>query len=137
MNEVKQNVRLGFCIGSDVCPGFSKLVEEAGEVMQVVGKLVATGGSPCHWDGTENLWTKLTEELADLSAAIDFVVIRNGLDVESFLKRTKAKLELFEEWHHNQRVKNGDDVNRPEEQRAPGTVPAAPVLGDQGHPPVA
>jgi hypothetical protein len=42
-----------YSIGSTVWPGLSKLVEEMGEVGQVVGKLIATGGDPAHRDGTD------------------------------------------------------------------------------------
>jgi hypothetical protein len=33
-----------FAIGSDAWPGTSKLLEEQGELVQVLGKLMATGG---------------------------------------------------------------------------------------------
>lgn len=39
-----------FAIGSPVWPGLSKLAEEAGETLQVVGKLMGTGGESAHWD---------------------------------------------------------------------------------------
>lgn len=88
----------GFAIGSRTWPGISKLVEELGEVAQVAGKLIATGGQARHWDGTD-LRTRLEDELADLSAAIAFVVARNGLDDGRIAARREAKLLLFEEWH--------------------------------------
>lgn len=42
-----------FAIGDAVLPGVSKVVEEAGELLQVVGKLMAVHGSPEGWDGTD------------------------------------------------------------------------------------
>ena len=40
-----------FAIGDKKWPGISKLVEEAGEVTQVAGKLMGSGGDILHWDG--------------------------------------------------------------------------------------
>ena len=55
-----------FSIGSDVWSGISKLIEEAGEVTQVCGKLIAIAGASEHWDGTD-LRERLEDEIADLS----------------------------------------------------------------------
>lgn len=67
-----------FAIGSSVWPGLSKLIEELGEVQQIVGKIIATGGAHQHWaDG--NLARRLEEEMGDLFAAIEFVISHNGL----------------------------------------------------------
>jgi NTP pyrophosphatase (non-canonical NTP hydrolase) len=68
-----------YAIGSETWPGLSKLVEECGEVLQVAGKLMGTGGQVEHWDGTD-LRERMTEELADLLAAIDFLQYMNDLD---------------------------------------------------------
>jgi NTP pyrophosphatase (non-canonical NTP hydrolase) len=91
----------GFAIGSGTWPGISKLVEELGEVAQVAGKLIATGGEPGHWDGTD-LRTRMEDELADLGAAIAFVIKRNGLDADRIAERREAKLRLFNAWHRQQ-----------------------------------
>lgn len=95
------NPQLGFSIGSTVCPGLSKLIEECGEVLQVAGKLIATGGTPNHWDGTD-LHQEMQDELADLQAAIVFFGSRNGIDFGRFSERTEAKLELYKKWHVDQ-----------------------------------
>ena len=87
-----------YSIGSNHWTGLSKLIEETGEVSQVCGKLLGTGGAEDHWDGT-NLRTRLEEELADLSAAIAFVVSRNKLDLIAIMKRQEEKLVKFAEWH--------------------------------------
>jgi len=87
-----------YSIGSNHWTGLSKLIEETGEVSQVCGKILGTGGAEDHWDGT-NLRTRLEEELADLTAAIAFVTSRNKLDYEAIQKRASAKLAKFGEWH--------------------------------------
>jgi hypothetical protein len=93
-----------FAIGAEVWPGISKLVEEAGETQQVCGKLLGTDGQEEHWDGT-NLRTRLEDELADLRAAIDFVVQTNGLDEARMRDRALAKITTFRVWHRDERTK--------------------------------
>lgn len=97
-----------YSIGSDLWPGLSKLAEEAGEVLQVIGKLIATGGDVHHWDGT-NLRTRIGEEMGDLLAAINFVARENGLDAEVY-ERYVEKKALFQKWHGQQA--NPEDVRR-------------------------
>ena len=92
-----------FAIGAEVWPGVSKLLEEAGEVVQVGGKLLGTDGVEEHWDGT-NLRTRLEDELADLAAAIEFVRSENHLDRERMAERTAAKLQTFRVWHRDERA---------------------------------
>lgn len=106
-----------YSIGSDIWPGLSKLVEECGEVLQVVGKLIATGGSVEHWDRNSSLADALREEIADVMAACYFVVEENNtLGTMEFWNRIDAKLDKFRNWH--------------DEQSAP-TLAAAPV-GNEG-----
>lgn len=90
-----------FAIGSSVWPGISKLIKKCGEIGQVAGKLIATGGNVAHWDGS-NLRERLQDELADVIAACRFVISRNGLDVAAIEKRVDAKLALFNKWHFDQ-----------------------------------
>lgn len=87
-----------FAIGSNVWPGLAKLNEECCEVGQVIGKLMATGGAAEHWDGS-NLHVRLEEEIADVMAATNFVVERNGLSHSAIIARVQAKLALFDKWH--------------------------------------
>lgn len=95
-----------FHIGADEWPGISKLIEEAGEVLQICGKLIANEGKAEHWDGT-NLRERLAEELSDLEAAIRFVGKLGGLSADAHLNRRDAKLAIFEGWHaQQQRVTN-------------------------------
>lgn len=93
-----------FSIGSDRWPGLSKLIEEMGEVQQVVGKLIATGGEAKHWDGTD-LRDRLQEELGDLLGAIAFVEDHCGLDQWAIAERALRKRRLFDKWHEDQRPK--------------------------------
>jgi len=87
-----------YSIGRNHWTGLSKLIEETGEVSQVCGKILGTGGVEDHWDGS-NLRTRLEEELADLTAAIAFVTSRNKLDYAGIQKRAMVKLAKFGEWH--------------------------------------
>jgi NTP pyrophosphatase (non-canonical NTP hydrolase) len=87
-----------FNMGSSNWPGLSKLVEEAGEVLQVAGKLMAMGGAVDHWDG-QNLKKEIVDELADLLAAIDFFVHVNELDERAISIRKNEKYGRFLGWH--------------------------------------
>lgn len=88
-----------YAIGSKKWPGLSKLTEELGEVQQVIGKLIQTGGQDQHWDGGPPLRERLEDEMADLAAALMFVAEANGLDVARMGKREREKLALFRQWH--------------------------------------
>lgn len=79
-------------------PGVSKLMEEAGEVVQVCGKLVETGGKVEHWDGS-NLKQRLEEEIGDLLAAIEFARHHCELDEMAIQRRARIKVARFDEWH--------------------------------------
>ena len=94
--------RSAFAIGDSKWPGISKLVEEAGEVQQVCGKLLGTRGALEHWDGS-NLKTRLEDEIADLVAAAYFVTQKNGLDEDRMAERIEEKMRLFEQWHEGDR----------------------------------
>jgi hypothetical protein len=88
-----------FSIGSALWPGTSKLIEEMGELNQVIGKLIATAGSTDHWSG--DLRPMLVEELADVSAAIWFFSDANLTpdEIQRYAKRVQTKLALFRKWH--------------------------------------
>jgi len=87
-----------FAIGDKEWPGVSKLVEECGELLQVCGKLMGTGGQAEHWDGS-NLHEKFREELADVIAAARFVSEVNAITDPALLARVEKKLERFRRWH--------------------------------------
>lgn len=87
-----------FSIGSKIWPGTSKLLEEMGELQQVLGKLIAVAGDTAHWDG--DLRPRLIEELGDVSAAIGFFMEQNFVgDEAAIASRIVAKLLLFRKWH--------------------------------------
>lgn len=93
-----------FAIGSPVWPGLSKLTEESGEVQQVIGKLMGTGGAIQHWDGS-NLQERLIEEMGDCWAALQFVASKNNLDMGAIERRRAKKLALFNQWHEDVQTK--------------------------------
>lgn len=99
-----------YSIGNDHCPGLSKLIEEAGEVQQVAGKIIGYGGFGKHWDGSD-LKERLSEEMADVMAACHFVAMMNGLDRNEIEKRTLKKMNQFCQWHAEQQKlgRNIDD----------------------------
>lgn len=94
-----------YSIGSDLLPGLSKLIEECGEVMQVAGKLLATGGDSEHWDGSD-LIARMEDELGDLRAAIRFVVMvtESPFSDQRVGRREALKYRQFEDWHDEQRA---------------------------------
>lgn len=89
-----------FAIGDRDLPGLSKLTEEAGELIQVVGKLMAVHGMAEGWDGTD-LRERFVLELGDLAAAIQFVVGRvlTVEEVRLLRARIQEKFTKFEQWH--------------------------------------
>jgi NTP pyrophosphatase (non-canonical NTP hydrolase) len=99
-----------FRIGSDHCPGFSKLTEEMGELQQVIGKIEGFGGFGVHWDG-QNLGESLEKEIADVLAAIEFVTAKNidHLSRQRISRRKWVKYERFRMWHDN--VQSGRPPN--------------------------
>ena len=97
-----------FSIGSKVWPGASKVLEEMGELQQVLGKLQGTAGEVKHWDGT-NLQGRLVEEIADVRAALAFFQMKNFTerDMMDADRRCQEKLETFVRWHEVQEPKGG------------------------------
>lgn len=92
-----------FAIGDQELPGISKLTEEAGELLQIVGKLMAVHGASKGWDGSD-LRKNFVLELGDLCAAVQFVIGR-ALTVEEvrlLRDRIREKFALFEKWHQEQ-----------------------------------
>jgi NTP pyrophosphatase (non-canonical NTP hydrolase) len=87
--------------GSSHWPGVAKVVEELGELSQVLGKIMGTGGSPEHWDGSGDLVRRLEEEMGDVLAAVQWLGDHNNpVDMVRVMKRAKAKYETFDGWHH-------------------------------------
>lgn len=89
-----------FSIGSMLWTGTSKLLEETGELQQVLGKLIGSHGETEHYDGSD-LRQRLIEEMGDVYAALSFFEGHNltEVEVERVADRTRKKLVLFEKWH--------------------------------------
>lgn len=87
-----------YAIGGAKWPGASKALEECGELVQVLGKLIGAGGATAHWDGTD-LRARLVAEIADVRAALDFFVEVNDLPADEIDKRTARKRTTYHRWH--------------------------------------
>lgn len=102
-----------YSFGSDLHPGFAKIVEEIGEALEVIGKILMIGGKFVHWVGC--LRKPLHKELADVSAAIDFYIAQpeNMSDHErrKFFERKMGKIAKFEDWHTNPQGLPKDDTS--------------------------
>lgn len=77
--------------------GAFKVVEECGELIQVIGKL---GPFPneSHPDGAGDLRLRAEKEVADLYASLDYFVAANGLSETFIDQRREDKLEKFHHW---------------------------------------
>lgn len=89
-------------IGADTWPGLLKLIEECGEVQQRAAKILAFPFAEVHPDGT-NLKECLEDELADLSAAIQYVIGKNKLSTARIGDRRVQKWARFERWDREER----------------------------------
>jgi NTP pyrophosphatase (non-canonical NTP hydrolase) len=87
-----------YSIGSTHWNGLSKLIEEAGEVQQVAGKIMGADGGPLHWDGT-SVRERLEEEIADVLAACRYVIVHNNLNDARITERMYDKFEIFNKWN--------------------------------------
>lgn len=86
-------------IGSDTWPGLAKLMEECGELIQVLGKIMACEGKDAiYWDGS-SLVPHLIEEMGDVRAAMIFFCESNGIQKSRVHARADEKLEKFHYWH--------------------------------------
>ncbi len=92
-------------IGSDKWNGLSKLIEEMGELHQVCGKLIGSGGNTDHWAG--DLRPKFIEEIGDTFAALRYFVLKNFELHERYLidDQFNLKLNRFNQWDRDVRNK--------------------------------
>lgn len=101
-------------IGSNIWPGLAKLMEEMGELQQVLGKVMAcTGPNAIYWDGT-SLVPRIQEEMADVRASIIFFCKANGLDKQFIHDRADEKLVKFRHWQYDQEVFDRSPIDRSE-----------------------
>lgn len=78
--------------------GVAKLIEECGELQQVLGKKLAWWDTDePHWDGSV-LNDRLVEEMGDVLAAVNLVANQLGLNHGSIYARMTAKSTLFQRW---------------------------------------
>jgi NTP pyrophosphatase (non-canonical NTP hydrolase) len=77
--------------------GVAKLIEECGELQQVLGKRLAYWTTDEHPDGS-NLRDRMQDEMGDVLAAIDFVIKHLNLDSWAVADRHARKLALFDTW---------------------------------------
>lgn len=75
--------------------GIWKVIEEAGELLQQLGKLGAFP-SGAHPDGQGNLRDRVVGEAVDLSAALAYFANRNEMKLKG--QRYEYKLDRFHEW---------------------------------------
>jgi hypothetical protein len=86
-------------IGSDTWPGLAKLMEEMGELQQLLGKVMACSGpNAIYWDGS-SLLPKIIEEMGDVRASMIFFAEVNLIPKSSIHERADMKLEKFRYWH--------------------------------------
>lgn len=76
--------------------GVGKLIEECGELQQVLGKRIAYWSTDVHPDGSD-LSVRMTEEMGDVLAALWLVADKFGL-AAAMHDRADRKLSLFEQW---------------------------------------
>jgi ABC-type phosphate transport system auxiliary subunit len=100
MPEPADQTDAPYQIGSEKLPGLGKMVEEAGELLQIIGKIMGLGHTGDHWDGT-NLQRELEKEIADLRASTRFFILANELNATTINSRDLEKLNLFTRWHRN------------------------------------
>lgn len=82
--------------------GRSKLTEECGELIQVLGKIDAYGVGK-HPDGLKNLGDRLHDEIADVEAALAFVKKKMKLNKKLIAKRKARKLNMYWTWDKENR----------------------------------
>lgn len=78
--------------------GVAKLIEECGELQQILGKRLAYWHTETHPDGKQATITdRMAEEMGDVLAAIGFVAFM--FDIEEIVQqRAEGKRRLFDTW---------------------------------------
>jgi NTP pyrophosphatase (non-canonical NTP hydrolase) len=71
--------------------GLAKLIEELGELGQVIGKKLAAGERDDHPDGKGSLKIRLQDEIADVTAACEFVIRTHNFNAKAILKLTERE----------------------------------------------
>jgi hypothetical protein len=92
--------------------GVAKLIEECGELTQILGKKLAYWHTDDHPDGQGLISERIMEEMGDVRAALDFVAEQLGLSSVIIDARRRSKLNTFRGWHAE--IDNNDlAIDRP------------------------
>lgn len=91
-----------FAFGDTIWPGLAKIVEEAGELLRIAGKVMMRHGATDYWDIVD-LRKAFLEELADLDAALMFQEMMCMTTEERivYIMRRNEKLSKFKHWHQD------------------------------------
>ena len=106
-NVDKRDPQLGFAFGSAVWPGTSKVMEECAELTELLAKLVGSGGQTKNWDGVD-LTARMTEEISDVRAALDFFEDINNVPRDDVRRMDKKR--RFYRWHEEQKTISKNDT---------------------------
>lgn len=88
-----------YSIGSEHWPGTSKVIEECGELVQALGKVVGNGGGQIHFSGAD-LHRDVALEIGDVLAAIRYFLDHNSqIDPQTVHDQEVLKRDRFERWH--------------------------------------
>ncbi len=97
-----------FAIGSDVRPGLAKLTEEAGELAEITGKLMAFPHGP-HPSGRD-LTAEFIAEAGDVLGTLQYIAATNNdIDADALEQRAADRLRTLMTWDENDRSKHGCD----------------------------
>lgn len=77
------------------------LAEEAGEVVQAIGKILRHGYNSYHPEGGESNRQALQRELGDVQAAINLLIDNDDLKIEPIRKHCVNKLNKVTQYLHH------------------------------------
>lgn len=78
------------------------LLEELGEVQQIIGKVLRHGYESCHPKGKTPNRTLLENELGDVFAAVEMMVAQADLNLSRIIEAKLAKLRKVKKYLHHQ-----------------------------------
>lgn len=90
---------MGYLNGTTRYFGVAKVIEETGEINQLLGKLIACPDEP-HWDGKGYVKDRLPDEIADGLASLIYFLCNNYDDkvINKVKKRMNSKLKKYNKW---------------------------------------
>jgi NTP pyrophosphatase (non-canonical NTP hydrolase) len=91
------NPNAGYTMQNRTWPGMGKVIEEAGEVLQLCGKIMSIRGATTYFNG-EDLRKELQDELGDLLASVKFLIEENKLDRNAIETRAISKGRKYADW---------------------------------------